>query len=126
MTNFEITCYRFWSDWTDLPKVLIDLDAWDRFIVEFRGENSWHIIGIKDDKEIELSLHGILYSSLVEFLAFMSTTKIDKWRTYVCKVYDFRKFHFGNCFIPEIARLLNDVNSSIKKLNESNDGKEAM
>ena len=120
MTNFEITCYRFWSDWTDLPKVLIDLDAWDWFIVEFRGENSWHIIGIKDDKEVELSLHGILYSSLVEFLAVMSTTKIDKWRTYAYKVYDFRKVHFGNCIIPDIARLLNDVNRRIKNINESN------
>ena len=105
----KIECHRYVSDWYKTETVEIDLNEWNYFTVDFRGESDWHLIGHKseNDKWVqkEFSVHGIYRNSLIEFIrAANSHNPYQK-----CKVSRFNNLHYYGNFYAELAKLLNDV-----------------
>ena len=45
----KLRCMHFWSDWTDIKEIEINLDEYVFFEIDYRGQDSWHIIGNKCD-----------------------------------------------------------------------------
>ena len=103
MNKIKVTCFHFWSDWTDTTPREIDLDEWDWFELQYRCD-LWYIIGYKYDKKQnkwhkqELTDHGVVGSiELAKFIK-VATNKINKYSTNdyqtdlirkVAKVYEF-------------------------------------
>lgn len=86
MSKVKITCFHFWSDWTDMTPREIDLDEWNWFELQYRCD-LWYIIGSKynqkQDKwyEQELADHGVV--SKYELAKFVKAAgaKINKIST---------------------------------------------
>lgn len=86
MSKVKITCFHFWSDWTDMTPREIDLDEWDWFELQYRCD-SWFIIGSKYNKKQdkwrkqELSDHGVVSKHELAKFVKAATTKINKIST---------------------------------------------
>lgn len=52
MGKVVVRCFKFWSDWTDINPIEIDLDYWSWFELQYRC-NMWYIIGAKYDRQRE-------------------------------------------------------------------------
>lgn len=107
-----IECLRYTLDWYQEVKVEVDLDEWTFFCVDYRGENSWHLIGHKtvNDKWVqeELSLSGIYRNSLVNFIRAANSYKHKKYGV-LCEVSRFNNLHYYKGFYKELADLLASV-----------------
>lgn len=84
MNKVTITCYRFWSDWTDLVPVEIDIDEYNWFELQYR-QDRWFIIGSKyiNDKwhYTDLTIHGIVSTRDVANFVKVANNKINKYST---------------------------------------------
>lgn len=84
MNKVTVTCYRFWSDWTDLVPVEINIDGYDCFELQYR-QDRWFIIGARfeDDKWYynELTIHGIVSTHDVANFVKVANNKINKFST---------------------------------------------
>lgn len=117
-----ISCLRFSSDWTHDENVEIDLDKWVFFEVDYRGENSWHLIGhrVKDQKEYkweteELSIHGVFgIVSMAKFITEANAYKSGKHQP--CRVSRFNNLHYYDSFYGELSKLLEMVNKTAKAI----------
>ena len=47
----KVECMHFWSDWTDIKEIEINLDEYVFFEIDYRGKDSWHIKGHKCGSE---------------------------------------------------------------------------
>jgi hypothetical protein len=106
----EVKCYRFWSDDTSIEKIEINIDEYSFFELDYRIENTWHIIGHKklNDKWVSdnLSIHGVCgRETLVSFIRKCnSNNKYQK-----CKVSRFNNLHYYDGFYEELIKLLGAV-----------------
>lgn len=86
MKKVKVTCYHFWSDWTDMTPREIDVDEWNCFELQYRCE-TWYIIGSKYDKKndkwykTELTDHGIVGTLDLEKFIKVAGEKIKKIST---------------------------------------------
>ena len=86
MSKVKITCFHFWSDWTDMTPREIDLDEWNWFELQYRCD-LWYIIGSKynekQDKwyKKELSDHGVVSKNELAKFVKAAGTKINKIST---------------------------------------------
>lgn len=103
MSKVSVTCFHFWSDWTDMTPREIDLDEWDWFELQYRCD-LWYIIGSKYDKKrdkwdrYELTDHGVVgIRDLAKFIK-VAGEKINKISTnnyksdlvrQIAKIYEF-------------------------------------
>jgi hypothetical protein len=107
-----VECLRFWSDWTTIEKVEIDLNEWVFFQIDYRGEHSWYIVGHKvvNDKWIseDVSLHGVAgFWTLVEFIRNVNAS--NKYQK--CKVSRFNNMHYYDGFYKDLIELLQEVDN---------------
>lgn len=114
----SVKCYHFWSDWTTTTCVNIDLEKFVFFEIDYRGENSWHIIGhrVVDEKNFkwgteELSEHGVV--GLHEVARFIKVANSYN-KNQECKVSRFNNLHYFGGYYKELRKLF-DI------LEESND-----
>lgn len=104
---------HFWSDWTEIKEIEINLDEYVFFEVDYRGENSWHIIGHKCDKNYkwtteELSDHEV--ASIYDLAKFIAQTNAyDNGKFQPCKVSRFNNLHYYDGFYDELTRLFDLV-----------------
>lgn len=117
----KVECMHFCSDWTEIEEIEINLDEWIFFSVEYRGKDSWHIVGYKCDSDYkwtqeELSDHQV--SSIYNLAKFIAqANKYEKEKScQPCKVSRFNNLHYNSSFYEELQRLL----ELVKKL-ESED-----
>ena len=79
-----ITCFRFWSDWTDLVPVEINIDEYNWFEVQYR-QDRWFIIGANFINEkwkySDLTIHGIVSTRDVANFVKVANNKINKFST---------------------------------------------
>ena len=106
----KVECMHFWSDWTEIKEIEINLDEWIFFSVEYRGENSWHIVGYKCDSdykwtEEELSDHQV--SSIYNLAKFIAQANAYKGKKIQhCKVSRFNNLHYSSSFYEDLQKLL--------------------
>lgn len=111
----KVNCMHFWSDWTELKDVEIDLDKYAFFSIEWRGTDSWHIVGYKVDAEHnwttkELSEHQVSgIGDLADFIVYANAYPKSKGKFQDCKVSRFNNLHYGGTFYSELSRLLKMV-----------------
>lgn len=101
--KITITCGEPLFEWYNWKDVEIETDDYNSFQVDYRYNNSWHLIGITHGNDIlpkkkELSLCQISYRSLIEFLA-----KVDK------PIISFNNFLNYYSFLPTLSELLTEV-----------------
>jgi hypothetical protein len=114
-----VQCLKFWSDWTDEVKVEIDIKEYVFFGIEYRGENSWHIVGHKCDKDYnwtteELSLHQVFgIVNLADFIVKVNSY-VSKHSTR-CRVSRFNNLHYYNGFYKELTKLFKLVEEKESK-----------
>lgn len=81
-----VHCFHFWSDWTDINPIEIDLDEWNWFELQYRCDR-WFIIGSKYDKKREkwenkdLSDHGVVGIKELANFVKVASEKINKFST---------------------------------------------
>lgn len=84
MNKVTVTCYRFWSDWTDLVPVEIDIDEYNWFELQYR-QDRWFIIGSKYENDkwhyTDLTIHGIVSIKDVANFIKVASKKINKFST---------------------------------------------
>lgn len=84
MNKVTVTCYRFWSDWTDLVSVEIDIDEYNWFELQYR-QDRWFIIGSKYENDkwhyTDLTIHGIVSIKDVANFIKVASKKINKFST---------------------------------------------
>lgn len=123
----KVQCMHFWSDWTELVDVEIDLDKYVFFSIEWRGNDSWHIVGYKCDKEYnwtteELSEHQVTsVGDLADFIVYANAYPKSKGKFQGCKVSRFNNLHYGGAFYRELSKLLKLVADKEQVLKENND-----
>lgn len=106
----KVKCMYFWSDWTEIREVEINLDEYVFFEVDYRGDDSWHIKGHKCDSEYdwtveELSEHQVLsLYDTAEFIAQANAYKGEKFQR--CRVSRFNNLHYSGRFYENLQRLL--------------------
>ncbi len=111
MDNIAIVkCMHFWSDWTEIKDVSINLDEYVFFEVDYRGKDSWHIKGHKCDENYEwkgdeLSDHQVrsMYD-VAKFIAQANTYEKEK-SCQSCKVSRFNNLHYNGGFYRDLQRL---------------------
>lgn len=125
MTNIvKVNCMHFWSDWTEMRDVKIDLDKYAFFSIEWRGIDSWHIVGYKCDKEYnwtsqELSDHQVSsICDLADFIVYANSYPKSKGKFQDCKVSRFNNLHYGGSFYGELSRLLKIVSDKEQSLKQ--------
>ena len=105
----KVSCMHFYSDWTDTKEIEINLDEWVFFEVDYRGKDSWHIIGHKCDENHkwyteELSDHQVTSAcDLARFI--MHANAYDNGKFQPCKVSRFNNLHYLDGFYSELSRL---------------------
>lgn len=120
----KVQCMHFYSDWTDLKDVEIDLDKYVFFGIEYRGKDSWHIVGYKCDDKYnwtteELSEHQVTsIGHLADFIAYANAYPKSKGRLQGCKVSRFNNLHYDNSFYSELSILLKLVEAAEQALKE--------
>ena len=86
MSKVKITCFHFWSDWTDMTPREIDLDEWNWFELQYRCD-LWFIIGSKynqkQDKwyKQELADNGVVSKHELAKFVKAAGDKINKIST---------------------------------------------
>lgn len=106
----KVRCMHFWSDWAEIKDIEINVDEFIFFEVDYRGEDSWHIIGHRCNenhewKETELSDHQV--ASIYDLAEFISKVNFcDKGKYQPCKVSRFNNLHYSDSFYQELQRLL--------------------
>lgn len=84
MNKVKVTCYRFWSDWTDLVPVEIDIDEYNWFELQYR-QDRWFIIGSKYENDkwnyTDLTIHGIVSIKDVANFVKVASKKVNKFST---------------------------------------------
>lgn len=84
MNKVKVTCYRFWSDWTDLVPVEIDIDEYNQFELQYR-QDRWFIIGLNYENDkwhyTDLTIHGIVSKKDVANFINVANNKIYKYST---------------------------------------------
>ena len=84
MNKVTVTCYRFWSDWTDLVPVEIDIDEYNWFELQHR-QDRWFVIGAKYINEkweySDLTINGIVSTCDVANFVKVANNKINKFST---------------------------------------------
>ena len=120
----KVNCMHFWSDWTEMRDVEIDLDKYVFFSIEYRGIDSWHIVGYKCDKDYkwtteELSDHQVSnVRDLADFIVYANAYPKSKGKFQDCKVSRFNNLHYGGNFYNELSSLLEMVSDKEKLLKE--------
>lgn len=105
----KVECMHFWSDWTDIKEIEINLDEYVFFEIDYRGEDSWHIKGYKCDSkhrwtEEELSEHQV--SSIYDVAKFIvQANAYDSGKFQPCKVSRFNNLHYSGGFYEDLQRL---------------------
>ena len=100
---------HFWSDWTDTKEIEINLDEYVFFEIDYRGRDSWHIIGHKCDKNHnwtteELSDHQV--TSIYDLAKFIARANAyDNGKFQSCKVSRFNNLHYYDGFYDDLSRL---------------------
>ena len=117
----KVKCYHFWSDWTDIKDIEINIDDYIFFSIEYRC-NSWHIVGHKCSKEnnwttFELSDHGVVSTrELAQFIAKANNQESEKYQP--CKVSRFNNLHYSGNFyyaLEKLLQLIYEEEKNIKK-----------
>lgn len=109
----KVECMHFWSDWTDIREIEINLDEYVFFEIDYRGKGSWHIKGHKCDSEYnwteeELSDHQVSHISYVaKFIAQANAYEGEKFQP--CKVSRFNNLHYSGGFYEDLQRLFEIV-----------------
>ena len=122
----KVNCMHFWSDWTDLRDVEIDLDKYVFFSIEYRGINSWHIVGYNVDDEHnwtteELSDHQVTsVSELADFIVYANAYPKSIGKFQGCKVPRFNNLHYDDSFYSELSKLLKIVECKERELKQLN------
>lgn len=100
MNKVTITCYRFWSDWTDLVPVEIDIDEYNWFELQYR-QDRWFIIGSKYENDkwhyTDLTIHGIVSIKDVANFVKVASKKINKFSTLNS--------------MPDLIRYINEIHN---------------
>jgi len=108
----KVNCMHFWSDWTDMRDVEIDLDKYAFFSIEWRGKDSWHIVGhMVDDNHKwsteEVSDHQVSsIRDLANFIAYANAYPKSVGKMQGCKVSRFNNLHYYSDFYAELSHLL--------------------
>ena len=111
----KVNCIKFLSDWTDIVPVEIDLDKYVFFEIDYRGNNSWHIIGHRCDENhkwdtVELSLHEVNgVRETAKFIAYANAYPKSKGKIQDCKVSRFNNLHYSGQFYKALEKLLEMV-----------------
>ena len=118
----KLKTWKYEIDWSYDYIIDIDIDEYVFFEVDYRGENSWHLIGHKCDKdynctEKELSYHWVCFSDMVDFIARANLVK-DKDGYTRCRVSRFNSLHYSNAFYGKLAELLEAVKKKEEQLKE--------
>lgn len=106
----KVRCMHFWSDWTEIKDIEINVDEFIFFEVDYRGEDSWHIIGHRGNenhewKGTELSDHQV--ASIYDLAEFISkVNSCDNGKYQPCKVSRFNNLHYSDSFYQELQSLL--------------------
>lgn len=116
-----VKCLHFWSDWTEIIDVEINLDKYVFFSIEWRGINSWHIVGHRVDENHkwsteELSEHTVnSVWDLADFIVYANTYPKSIGKYQDCKVSRFNNLHYYGDFYKELSLLLKIVECKEKK-----------
>lgn len=116
----KVKCMHFWSDWTDINDIEINLDEYVFFEIDYRGENSWHIKGHKCDKNYnwtidELSDHCVCHvEDLAKFI--VKANDYGKSQLQPCKVSRFNNLHYDGKFYEELSKLLEEIKKAENEL----------
>ncbi len=107
----KVECMHFWSDWTDIKEIEINLDEYVFFEIDYRGKDSWHIKGHKCNDnyewtEEELSEHQV--SSIYDVAKFIAQANAyDSGKFQPCKVSRFNNLHYDSNFMRNCQGCLN-------------------
>lgn len=105
----KVSCMHFWSDWTDIKEIEINLDEYAFFEVDYRGRDNWHIIGHKCDENYnwtteELSDHQVTsVCDLAKFIA--QANAYNSGKIQPCKVSRFNNLHYVDGFYDDLSNL---------------------
>lgn len=122
----KVKCMHFWSDWTEIRDVEIDLDKYVFFSIEYRGINSWHIVGYKVDNEHnwttkELSDHQVTnVFELSDFIVYANAYPKSIGKFQGCKVSRFNNLHYDCSFYSELSKLLKIVECKEQAFKQTN------
>lgn len=125
MSNIvKLKTWKYEIDWSYEYIIDIDIDEYVYFEVDYRGENSWHLIGHKCDKdykwtEKELSYHWVYFWDMVDFIARSNLVK-DKLGCTRCRVSRFNNLHYSNLFYGKLTELLEAVKNREEELKNVN------
>lgn len=105
----KVECIHFWSDWTGIKEIKINLDKYVFFEIDYRGKDSWHIKGHKYDSEHhwteeELSDHQV--SSIYDVAKFIAQANAyESGKFQPCKVSRLNNLHYSGGFYEDLQRL---------------------
>ena len=112
----KLITYEYSIDWSYRVEVEINLDEYAFFEVDYRGGNSWHLIGHKCDRETykwttkELSIHWCYLMDIAEFIYKANKYMYEKTKGHQrCKVSRFNNLHYCEDFYKELQRLFEAV-----------------
>lgn len=105
----KVECMHFWSDWTEIKKIEINLDEYAFFEIDYRGRDSWHIKGHKCNSKHqwtkeELSDHQV--SSIYDVAKFIVQANAYEGEKFQpCRVSSFNNLHYSDGFYEDLQRL---------------------
>lgn len=112
----KVNCRAFSNPWMDWRDVEINLDEYSFFEIDYRGPDSWHIIGHKCDSEYNwnsINLSNAQVSridDLAKFIAYANVYARKKSEIFqACKVSRFNNLHYTGSFYGDLQILLNLV-----------------
>lgn len=126
----KVKCIHYSHDWIDIKEVEINLDEYVFFEIDYRGDNSWHIIGHKCDKDYnwtstELSVHCVLgIREVAKFIAYANIYPQSKGKFQECKVSRFNNLHYYGKFykaLEELFKLVETENTVLLNQIEKNE-----
>ena len=109
MNIVKLKCADYTTDWVLDKEVEIDVDKYIFFEVEYRGENSWHLIGHQYNEEtrkwqnVEFSYHVCTIYAMAKFIA--KANAIPRNNLQVNRVSRFNNLHYYTGFYKELGRL---------------------
>lgn len=120
MNIVKLKCADYTTDWVLDKEVEIDIDKYIFFEVEYRGENSWHLIGHQYNEEtrkwqnVEFSYHVCTIYAMAKFIA--KANAIPRNNLQVNRVSRFNNLHYSCSFYKELNKLLRLVQEYTLKI----------
>lgn len=111
MNIVKLKCTDFTTDWYRDKEIEIDIDQFIYFEIDYRGENSWHLIGHKyiekSDKwqTVDFDYHMCTIHDIARFIAEVNNIPSESGRL-INRVSKFKNLHYYTNFYKNLQNLL--------------------